>query len=297
LQGFIPRPPYQGANQPISILRPRLDPNFPVRGNANVGPANAPVGFRRQWWEKIFGSPILTQAQSLNLLRLDPLTSALGASVSANPAQGALFQFRFLQSAQASAVIQAVRKDQTSDQLLAPKLMQFNNQRSHILVAQQRSYIKDYDVSGAVFDPVISSFLIGVVLEVKPTVSNDKRYITLDVRPGTALELTPPQIVFITNAGLDVNIGGGNINLPIELPNLELRSISTTVTVPDNGTMLFSGLISDRKIDAKSGIPLLSDLPIIGRFFSTNNKERVRRNLLVLINSRVVLFDEEEARL
>jgi len=297
---FIATPPFQSplaGSLPPTILRPRLDPNFPNRGNATVGPAQAPVGIRRQWMSQVFGSPVLTQGLTQNLLRLNPLASVLGSSITTNPQQGAYFQFRFLSGVQTSAILQAVRKDQTADQLLAPKLMQFNNQRAHILVAQQRSYIKDYDVSGAVFDPVISSFLIGVVLEVKPTVSNDKRYITLDVRPGTALEITPPQIIFITNAGLDVNIGGGAINLPIELPNLELRSINTTVTIPDNGTMLFSGLISDRKIDAKSGVPLLSDLPIIGRFFSTNNKERVRRNLLVLINSRVVLFDEEEARL
>ncbi|HYF49479.1 MAG TPA: hypothetical protein VEJ63_08740, partial [Planctomycetota bacterium] len=305
---FIPRPPFKqdfgppSSNpgpRPITLLRPRLDPNFPNRGNATVGPANAPVGIRRQWFEKAFGSPVLTQGLTQNLLRPNPLGSVLGLNLQNNPQQGALFQFRFLQSVQANAILQAVRKDQTADQLLAPKLMQFNNQRSHILVAQQRSYIRDYDISGAVFDPVISSFLTGVVLEVKPTVSNDKRYITLDVRPGTAVELTPPQIVFITNSG-DVNngaVGQTSINLPIELPNLELRSISTTVTVPDNGTMLFSGLITDRKIDAKSGIPLLSDLPIIGRFFANNYKERVRRNLLVLINARVILFDEEEARL
>jgi Flp pilus assembly secretin CpaC/tetratricopeptide (TPR) repeat protein len=302
-QDFIPRPPFKAdfgpGPRPISLLRPRLDPNFPTRGQATFGPANAPVGLRRQWWSKAFGSPVLTQGITQNFLRLNPLASALGTSVSTNPGQGALFQFRFLQSVQASAVLQAVRKDQTADQLLAPKLMQFNNQRSHILVAQQRSYIRDYDISGAVFDPVIGNFLTGVVLEVRPTVSNDKRYITLDVRPGTAIELTPPQIVFITNSG-DVNngaVGQGGINLPIELPNLELRSINTTVTVPDNGTMLFSGLINDRKIDAKSGVPFLSDLPIIGRFFSNNNKERVRRNLLVLINARIVLFDEEEAKL
>ena len=302
---FIGTPPYHQdygfpsnspAPAPITILRPRLDANFPVRGNANIGPALAPAGLRRQWWEKMFGSPILTQGQTLNLLRLDPLASVLGASITQSPQQGALFQFRFLQSVQANAIVQALRKDQTSDQLLAPKLMQFNNQRAHILVAQQRSYIKDYDVSGAVYDPVISSYLIGVVLEVKPTVSNDKRYITLDCRPGTAIELTPPAIIFITNSR-DVQTGGGTINLPIELPNLELRSVSTTVTVPDGGTMLFSGLISDRKIDAKSGVPFFSDLPIIGRFFCTNNKERVRRNLLVLVNARVVLFDEEEAKL
>lgn len=303
---FNPNPPYYfnygfpSSNplpRPITIIRPRLDPNFPNRGNATVGPALAPAGLRRQWYSKAFGSPTLVQGQTLNLLRLNPLASALGSSIVSSPQQGALFQFRFLQSVQANAILQAVRKDQTADQLLAPKLMQFNNQRAHILVAQQRSYIRDYDVSGAVFDPVLSSFLIGVVLEVKPTVSNDRRYITLDMRPGTAVELTPPQIIFITNAGLDVNIGGGTINLPIELPNLELRSVSTTVTVPDQGTVLMSGLISDRKIDAKSGVPLLSDLPIVGRFFANNNKERVRRNLLVLVTSRVVLFDEEEAKL
>jgi len=302
---FIPRPPFKadfGPNtsnpgpRPITILRPRLDPNFPNHNNSAQGPDNAPAGFRRQWYEQAFGSPVLVQGLTQNFLRSNPLATALGQSVLSSPQQGLLMQFRFLQSVQTSAVLQALRKDQTTDQLLAPKLTQFNNQRSHILVAQQRSYIKDYDVSGEVFDPIISSFMTGVVLELKPTVSNDKRYITLDVRPGTAIELTPPLIVFITDSQ-DINTGGGVVNLPIELPNLELRSISTTVTVPDNGTMLFSGLINDRKIDAKSGIPFLSDLPFIGRLFSNNNKERVRRNLLVLINSRVILFDEEEARL
>jgi type II secretory pathway component GspD/PulD (secretin) len=265
-------------------------------GNPNVGPALAPAGFRRQWYSKVFGSPVQIQGLTHGILPANPLSSELGQSIQSNPAQGALFQFRFLQSLQTSAVLQALRKDQTADQLLAPKLMQFNNQRSHIMVAQQRSYIKDYDVSGAVFDPVIGSFLTGVVLEVKPTVSNDKKYITLELHPGTAVELTPPLIIFITNGG-NIATPGGSINLPIELPNLELRSISTTVTIPDNGTMLFSGLINDRKIDTKTGIPMLSDLPIIGRFFSTNNKERVRRNLLVLVNSRIILFDEEEANI
>lgn len=37
--------------------------------------------------------------------------------------------------------------------------------RAHILIAEQRSYIADYDVSGATFDPVIRSFLTGVVLD------------------------------------------------------------------------------------------------------------------------------------
>ena len=308
-QNFNPNPPYFNTFGPTSnnvapnnqpILRPRLDNNFPgVPQAVNNLLAGGPAGFRKQFFTPALGGPTLFQGVSQGLLRFNPLANVannLGQNLLASPQQGLLFQFRILQSVQQNAILQALRKDQTQDTLLAPKLMQFNNQRSHILVAQQRSYIKDYDVAGAVYDPVIASFLTGVVLEVRPTVSHDRRYITMDVRPGTATELTPPQIIFITNGG-DINNPTGSINLPIELPNIELRSISTTVTIPDNGTMLFSGLINDNKYDGKTGIPLLSDLPLIGRFFSTNHRERVRRNLLILINARVILFDEEEAKL
>jgi len=308
-QNFIPTPPYvqnfgpgsnnvRPNNQPI--LRPRLDNNFPGVQAANTNlVAGAAAGFRNQFYSKIVGSPVLLQGLTQNLLNATPLGQAantLGSSLLTAPQQGGLFQFRFLNSLQQNAILQAVRKDQTEDQLLAPKLMQFNNQRSHVMVVNQRSYIKDYDVAGAVYDPVISSFLTGVVLEVRPTVSHDRRYITMDVRPGTAIEITPPQVIYITNGG-DINNPTGSINLPIELPNLELRSVSTTITIPDQGTMLFSGLVRDNKYDGKTGIPLLSDLPIIGRIFSTNLRERVRRNLLILINARIILFDEEEAKL
>ena len=283
-------PPGQTSRpNPRPILHPRLDPGFPnlESGSAANKIANGAVGARRQWYEKIFGSEVLVQGLTQNLLNLNPLGSFLGTSLAANPGQGAMFQFRFLQSVQANAVLQAVRKDRTQDQLLAPKLLQLNNQRAHVVVIQQQSYIKDYDIAGAVFDPVISTFITGVVLDVKPTVSHDKRYITLDLRPGVSAQIAAPSVVTIRGA----------VNLPIDLPNLELRAFNSTVTVPDNGTMLFSGLVSDQKFDAKSGVPLLSDLPIVGRLFSTNSKERQRRNLLVLVNARVVLFDDEESHL
>lgn len=293
---FDQGPPSSNGRFAPLRLHPRIDANFPIYGQRTYGAANAPAGLRRQWYEKWFGSPVLTQAVIHNYTRLNPLSTILGQSFHNFPEQGAIFQFRFLQSTQANVVLQAVRKDRTSDVLLSPRMVQFNNQRAHVLFAQQRAYISDYDVSGAVFDPVIRSFMVGVVLDVQPTVSSDKRYITLTLRPGTAEEIEEPQIIYITDGG-DVDNPFGTINLPIELPQLELRSISTSVTTPDGGTLLFSGLISDRKMDAKSGVPFLSDLPVIGRLFSENHKERARRNLLVLVNAKLILFDEEEQKL
>ena len=61
-------------------------------------------------------------------------------------------------------------------------------------------------------------------------------YATMEVHAGTATEAGPPQVVYMTNGG---NIGSpsGSINLPIELPNLELRGISTTLIVPALGAL------------------------------------------------------------
>jgi general secretion pathway protein D len=78
---------------------------------------------------------------------------------------------------------------------------------------------------------------------------------------------------------------------------LELRSVRTTVTVPDGGTLLISGMMTNHKFDAHSGIPFASDLPIVGRLFGTDLKQRERQNLVVLVTANLILFDEEESRL
>lgn len=282
------------------LVHPRMDPNFPNNETAN----GMATGFRKQ-----FGASQLLQAVTQNIVNViqnGPLGAALG---NANVAgQGLVMQFRFLHSIQANMVLQAVRKDQTNDVLLATKLMQSNNQRSHILVANQQSYIYDYDVSGDMFDPVIRALTTGTVLEIRPTVSHDRRYITLELRPGVADFIRFRRIGSTADAQQDPAAGeaddpfqavarGGGLYLPIDLPQIELRFVATTVTVPDSGTLLFSGLINDHKLDGKTGVPFFSDLPVIGRIFGTNIKQRERRNLLVMVNSRVVLFDEEEEKL
>jgi len=89
----------------------------------------------------------------------------------------------------------------------------------------------------------------------------------------------------------------GLADLPIQLPSIQLRSVRTSCTLPDGGTLLLSGLMSDYRFEANSGIPLLSDLPIIGRLFGTDLRQREKSNLLIMVTARLILFTEEEARL
>jgi len=206
---------------------------------------------------------------------------------------GAVFQFRFIGNVYAQAILHAVKKEEKGDLLLAPKITMYNNQRAFVMSAVQRAYVSDYDVSGAVYDPVISTIMVGTVLDVRPTVSHDRRYITMNMQPGTADHLEFD--IRWLSSGPIPELADNTLEFPIYLPNIRFRSVRTTVTVPDGGTLMVSGLMTDVKFDAESGIPFFSDLPVVGRLFGTNSKQREKVNLLILCTANLLLFEEEEA--
>lgn len=61
-------------------------------------------------------------------------------------------------------------------------------------------------------------------------------YVTMEVHAGSATEAAPPQTVYITNGG-DIHNPAGSVNLPIELPNLELKGYNGTLVVPALGAL------------------------------------------------------------
>jgi type II secretory pathway component GspD/PulD (secretin) len=67
--------------------------------------------------------------------------------------------------------------------------------------------------------------------------------------------------------------------------------------VPDGGILLVGGLYRNVKFNAENGVPFLSDLPVVGRFFRWNTVDNARSNLAILISPRIILFSEEEEKL
>jgi len=191
----------------------------------------------------------------------------------------------------------AVRENQST--LTAPRLTVFNTQRAHMFIARQQSYVADYDISGDSYDPVIRQFLVGVVLDVKPIVSSDRRYVTLELRPTVTdlVNFATRQIdSFSVNNGANVNVLV-NLSFPIQFPELSIRRVRTTATVPDGGILLIGGLYRNVKFNAENGVPFLSDLPVIGRFFRWNTTDNAKSNLAILVSPKIILFSEEEEKL
>ncbi len=82
--------------------------------------------------------------------------------------------------------------------------------------------------------------------------------------------------------------GAGTNGGDLTVPRISTRQILTTATVPNNETIVLGGLIVGRTTKDKSGIPILSDIPLVGGLFSTNTRGKDRSELLVFIQPSLV---------
>jgi general secretion pathway protein D len=71
-------------------------------------------------------------------------------------------------------------------------------------------------------------------------------------------------------------------------PTISQRLVSSTVAVQSGQTIALGGLITDNRTRSRSGVPILSSIPVIGVLFSTRNNNNDRTELLVLLTPRVI---------
>jgi len=282
---------------PTGLVQPR------VPGASDAVPPNAPFpGIVNGPDRRLSGS--LSEVgsiinHSINFFNNDPDTIS-GVDTSNTVRQGGFSgQVTILNNTQVQAFVRALAVRENQSTLIAPRLTVFNTQRAHMFVARQQSYVADYEISGDSYDPTIRQFLVGVVLDVKPIVSSDRRYVTMELRP-TVTELVNFQTrqidTFAVNSGANVNILV-NLAFPIQFPELSIRRVRTTATCPDGGILLVGGLYRNVKFNAENGVPFLSDLPVVGRLFRWNTVDNAKSNLAILISPRIILFNEEEEKL
>lgn len=74
----------------------------------------------------------------------------------------------------------------------------------------------------------------------------------------------------------------------LTVPKITTREILTTVTIPNNETIVLGGLITARNSDSVSGIPLLSSIPYLGRLFGNTTKKNERAELLVFLQPSII---------
>ena len=82
----------------------------------------------------------------------------------------------------------------------------------------------------------------------------------------------------------------------IQLPTVTVTRIQTTVTVPDQGTVLLGGQRLVTEFEVETGVPVVSKIPVINRFFTNRVESKEEQTLLVLIKPTILIQSEEEER-
>ncbi|MEN8148352.1 MAG: hypothetical protein ABFS86_00930 [Planctomycetota bacterium] len=217
--------------------------------------------------------------------------SALGKVLS--PVGGAVVQYTFLDDTEVSMVLRAVEKSRSARILQAPSLTVYNTQRANITLVNQVSFIQDFDVEVAqtafIADPIVSIIQDGLTLDVRPTISHDRKYIMLELQPTIATLLRPIPT-------FQTSLGALTTPVTMQLPETTIQKSQTTVRVPDGGSLVIGGLKDISFVDMTSETPWLGKIPIIGFFFSRKGSSKETNHLMIIVTATITDLAEEEER-
>lgn len=222
--------------------------------------------------------------------RIENLYDQSLGSESFQPSGGLSFSWTFINDLQFEMILRAVDKAERIEQVTAPHVLVANTARSNLTVTNQLAYIQDFDIEiaqgASIADPVIKTIQDGVVLDVRPVVSADRRFITLEMRPSVATLKRP--IKEITTGLASAS------SVTVQLPELEIQRLRTTVPIPDGGTILLGGWKVHEEQNLNSGVPILNKVPLLSVFFSRNGNYINNRKLLILLKASIVMWQEHQ---
>ena len=166
-----------------------------------------------------------------------------------------------------AALVQALATDSESNVLSTPSLMTLDNEEASILVGQEVPIITGSTASSNNTNPfqTIQRKDIGVKLTVTPQINE-----------GNAVALAIEQEVSSLSGRTEADI----------ITNK--RIVNTTVLVDDGSTIVLGGLIDEDVQESTSKVPLLGDIPYLGRAFRSDNSQKVKRNLMIFIRPTII---------
>ncbi len=166
-----------------------------------------------------------------------------------------------------AVLINALAENKDSNILSTPSLLVTDNEEASILVGQEVPFITGSTTGSNNSNPfqTIDRKEVGIKLEVKPQINE-----------GNAIQLKIKQEVS-SLSGLQASDLITN-----------KRTLNTTVLAEDSETIVLGGLMDERIQLVNSKVPILGDIPLIGRAFRSDNSEKTKRNLMVFLRPTII---------
>jgi general secretion pathway protein D len=124
----------------------------------------------------------------------------------------------------------------------------------------------------------------GPVLDVIPYVSADGYSIQMSIVPT----LTEFLGYDTENARQFQTVIGSTPTQPTPLPGFRVRQITTSAIVWDGQTVVLGGLIAENVTKTKDKVPVLGDIPLLGRLFRSESSSSTKKNLVVFVTPTII---------
>ncbi|MBA4148278.1 MAG: hypothetical protein H0X66_09190 [Verrucomicrobia bacterium] len=201
-------------------------------------------------------------------------------------------------------VIRALEQRSGADVLSAPRVTTLSGRQAQISVLDLRTIVvgveSDDNQSSApasgsdtiiqnsqprfTFD--VAAIPFGPVLDVIPYVSADGYSIQMTLIPTLTefLGYEDPGD-FVPSA---VTQQGQSLTVSLPLPRMRIRQVTTSCIVYDGQTIVLGGLISENIRKIKDKVPMLGDLPYVGRLFRSESQTSDKRNLVIFVTPTII---------
>lgn len=148
-----------------------------------------------------------------------------------------------------------------------------------------RGQVQNFQPGVSAITPTVQQVETGPILDVVPYVLSDGYTINLTLIPSL-IEFTgyqpPPSLGSFSTSGLNV------VLLPTALPEFSVREVTTTVNVWDGQTVVLGGLVYSQITEEKDTVPVIGDVPILGRLFQSSTKTELKKNLMIFVTPTLI---------
>ncbi|MCB1126080.1 MAG: type II and III secretion system protein [Verrucomicrobiae bacterium] len=133
----------------------------------------------------------------------------------------------------------------------------------------------------AQIQPQVAQIPLGPTLDVIPHVSADGYTIQMNLLP------TLTEFLGYDDPG-QFQVLVGNLAAPTPLPRFRIRQVTTTSIVWDGQTIVMGGLIAEKVTKVRDKVPVLGDLPVLGRLFRSEGKASSKKNLVIFVTPTII---------
>ena len=229
------------------------------------------------------------------------LANLAGAASSASPIGAGVNYFLKSDRLNLAAVIKATKTDSRAKYIASPIIMTVDNKEATIDATENRQFVTGWTAqSGGSWGgsgqptPNYSSKDIGIKIKVTPKI-NPNGTVMLTVEEEYSRYIPDGQAMLIPGTSATTNGASnyvkGTVDLAVE------RKMSADVRLENMQTVVFGGLTETATSESENGIPILKDIPWIGKWlFSSVSMSESRKELLVFMTP-YVLDNEESAQL